>query len=93
MNGKSLADYIRMKKKQEGQARLRPDLDDAGQESVDPNEAWDDKMAHEVNEATGDEDHMPASDEEMGENESSQDIGQLKKAMAKINAYMDKLLK
>lgn len=93
MDGKSLSKYIRSKKKQEGQANLRQDMDYAGQEAVDPNEAWDDKMAMEVNEATGDEDHMPASDSEMGENDSSQDKSQLKKAMARINAYMDDLLK
>jgi hypothetical protein len=92
MDGKSLSKYIRDKKKKEGQANLRPDMDYAGQEAVDPNEAWDDKMAHEVNETLGDPDHEPASEEEMGENDSSQDKMHLKKAMARINSYMDKLL-
>lgn len=93
MDGKSLSKYIRSKKKQEGQARMRPDMDYAGQEAVDPNEAWDMKMAHEVNETLGDPDHEPASDAEMGENESSQEKSHLKKAMMRINAYMDELLK
>jgi len=93
MDGKSLANYIRNKKKQQGQARMRQDMDSAGQDGVDPNEAWDSKMDHEVNETLGDPDHEPASDKEMGEDESSQEKSALKKAMMRINAYMDELLK
>lgn len=82
-----LSKQIRMKKKKS----LRPDMDDAGQEAVDPNDAWDAKQNAEVNEALGDEDHAPASAAAMGENESSQDKAQLKKSVARINSYFDKM--
>jgi hypothetical protein len=86
-----LSAMIRKKKKQQGQANLRPDMDYAGQDAVDPNEAWDDKMAAEVNETLGDPDHDPASDAEMGENESSQDTHELKKSVARIRRYFDEM--
>jgi len=86
-----LSAMIRKKKKQQGQANLRPDMDYAGQNAVDPNEAWDDKMAMEVNETLGDPDHEPASDAEMGENESSQDKMELKKSVARIRRYFDEM--
>ncbi len=85
---KMISDMIRKKKKNQ----LKPDMDYAGQEAVDPNEAWDAKQASEVNEALDDPDHEPASDAEMGENESSQDLAQLKKAMARINKYFDSMI-
>jgi hypothetical protein len=88
MDGKSMSRMIRDQKKN----KLRPDLDSAGQIAVDPNEAWDDKMASEINEDLGEPDHEPASDAEMGENESSQDVAQLKKAMARINKYFDMMI-
>jgi hypothetical protein len=91
MDGKSLSKMIRMKKKQQGEADLNPDMDYAGQEAVDPNEAWDDKQAMEVNEAMGEPDHEPASSEEMGEHESSQDKAMLKKTMMRINKYFDSM--
>jgi hypothetical protein len=84
----SLSAMIRKRKKN----LLKPDMDYAGQDAVDPNAAWDDKMASEVNETLGDPDHEPASDAEMGENESSQDKAQLKKAMARVNAFFDKMM-
>ena len=87
LDGKELSKLIRMKKK----GALRQDMDYAGQEAVDPNEAWDAKQAAEVNEALGDPDHEPASDAEMGENESSQDVEQLKRSMARINRYFQSL--
>jgi hypothetical protein len=87
VDAKSLSKMIRSKKMRS----LRPDMDDAGQEAVDPNEAWDAKQAHEVNEALDDPDHEPASEAEMGENESSQDIHQLKRAVSRINKYFDSL--
>lgn len=85
MDGKSLSKMIRDKKK------LRPDMDSAGQSGVDPNVAWDDKQAMEVNEALDDPDHEPASPSEMGEHESSQDLAQLKKSLERINKYFDSL--
>jgi hypothetical protein len=87
MDGKSVSAAIRKQKK----GSLRPDMDYAGQDAVDPNEAWDDKMGAEVNEALGDPDHEPASDAEMGENESSQEVTQLKKSVARIHKYFESL--
>ena len=66
-------------------------MDYAGQEAVDPNEAWDLKQSTDVNEALGEPDAMPASDKEMGEDESSQDKEQLKRAMARIARYLEQL--
>jgi hypothetical protein len=86
-----LSAMIRKKKKQQGQADLRQDMDYAGQDAVDPNVAWDEKMAGEVNETLGDPDHEPASDAEMGENESSQDHADLKKSVARIRRYFDEM--
>ena len=86
-----LSQMIRKKKRQEGEADLRQDLDYAGQIAVDPNEAWDDKMAGEVNDTLGDPDHEPASPAEMGENESSQDRHELKKSVGRIRRYFDEM--
>jgi len=86
-----ISKMIREKKKREGQADLKPDMDYAGQEAIDPNEAWDMKQSAEVNEALGEKDPEPPSESEMGEHESSQDIGQLKKSMARIAKYIDSL--
>lgn len=86
-----LSAMIRKKKKQQGSANLRQDMDYAGQDAVDPNEAWDDKMAMDVNETLGDPDHEPASDAEMGENESSQDKAELKKSVHRIRRYFDEM--
>lgn len=85
---KGLSKQIRDKKK----ASLRPDMDYAGQDAVDPNAAWDAKQNAEVNSILGEEDHAPASDSEMGENESSQDKAQLKKALTRINKYFDAMM-
>ncbi len=87
LDGKELSKQIRMKKKNS----LRPEMDYAGQEAVDPNAAWDAKQNAEVNEALDDPDHEAASDAEMGENESSQEIAQLKKSVARINKYFESL--
>ena len=84
---KSLSAAIRAKKK----GALRPDLDDAGQEGVDPVEAWDAKQAHEVNEALDEPDHEPASDAKMGEHESSQEVAYLKKSVARMQKYFESL--
>lgn len=92
MDGKALSAMIRKKKKQEGEADLRPDMDYAGQQADDPVAVWDDKQAVEVNEALGEPDHEPASDEEMGEGESSQDTGSLARSMARIERYLEELL-
>lgn len=80
---------IRAKK---NKTRLRPDLDSAGQDSLDPNEAWDAKQDGEVNEVLGDPDHEPATDAEMGENDSSQDVRALKRAMAIVNSYFSRMM-
>jgi hypothetical protein len=90
-DGKSLSAYIRNKKKQAGAADLRQDMDYAGQEGSDPVVAYDAKLANEVNNTLGEPDHEPATDAEMGENESSQDVRDLKKSMARIARYLDSL--
>lgn len=87
MDGKSLSAAIRKMKKD----KLRPDMDDAGQEAVDPNAAWDAQQNSEVSDTLGEPDHAPATDAEMGENESSQDVAKLKSAMARIARYIESL--
>ncbi len=82
-----LSKLIRDKKK----GNHKPDMDYAGQDAPDPVEAWDAKQADEVNEALDEPDHEPASKAMMGESESSQSKGQLKKSMARINKYLDAL--
>jgi len=92
MDGKALSAMIRKKKKQEGQADLAPDMDYAGQQADDPNAVWDDKQDLEVNEALDEPDHEPATESEMGENESSQDESSLARSMARIESYLEELL-
>lgn len=87
MDGKALSAAIRKRKMD----KLRPDMDDAGQDAVDPNVAWDEKMNTDVNETLDDPDHEAASKSEMGENESSQDVKQLKKSVARIAKYFESL--
>lgn len=87
MDGKALSAMIRKKK----QGKLKPDMDYAGQDAVDPNVAWDEKMGSEVNEALDEPDHEPASEHEMGEEESSQDLPSLKKSVARISKYFESL--
>lgn len=87
IDGKSLSKMIRDKKK----GSLRQDMDYAGQDAVDPNVAWDEKQASEVNDVLGDPDHEPASKAEMGENESSQDESARKKISARLSKYMESL--
>jgi hypothetical protein len=87
IDGKSLSEMIRKKKKNQ----LRPDMDYAGQDAVDPNEAWDAKQAMEVNDAMGEEDPPEVTAEQMGENESSQDKAQLRKALGRLNKYFNEL--
>ena len=86
-DSKALSKAIRDKKR----GTHRPEMDYAGQEDSDPNAAWDAKMDTEVNETLDDPDHEPASKEEMGEHESSQDIAQLKKSVARIHKYFESL--
>lgn len=83
-----LSKQIRRKKK----GQLRQDMDSAGQDALDPNDAWDAKQNAEVNSALEEPDHEPASPEEMGENDSSQERYQLKRALARINRYFDSML-
>lgn len=87
MDGKGLSAAIRKRKMD----KLKPDMDYAGQDAVDPNVAWDEKQNTEVNEALDDPDHEPASKAEMGENESSQDTAELKKSVARIAKYFESL--
>jgi len=87
MDPKGLSKMIRDKKKN----KLKPDMDYAGQDAVDPNTAWDAKMAAEINDDIDSPDHEPATDAEMGENESSQNTASLKKSSARIKKYMESM--
>lgn len=88
LDGKELSKLIRARKKD----KLRPDMDDAGQEAVDPNAAFDAHQGAMVNTILKNPDHEPASDAEMGENESSQEIPELKKSVARIEKYMKSMM-
>ena len=69
----------------------RQDMDYAGQDAVDPNVAWDERQNTEVSNVLDAPDHEPASDAEMGENESSQDEMKRKKISARLKKYMDEM--
>lgn len=85
---KELSKIIREKKKRS----LRQDMDYAGQEALDPNEAWDAKQDAEVNTTLDEPDHEPASEEEMGEDDSSQDKKSLKRAMSIVNKFFSTMM-
>jgi hypothetical protein len=87
MDAKGLSAAIRKRKKDS----LKPDMDYAGQDAVDPNVAWDEKMNTEVNDVLGEPDHMPASKSEMGQADDSQDEGKRKKISARINRYFESM--
>jgi len=93
-DNKSISKAIRDKKK----GSLRQDMDYAGQDAVDPNEALDVEKNAEVSDVLDEnshsnhnQDHAPISDDAMGENESSQDEGKRKKISARINKYFESL--
>ena len=91
-NPKGMSAAIRAKKK----ATLKPDMDYAGQEALQPTTADEIKQNLEVSNALEDAgvegmDHEPASAEAMGEHESSQDVKQLKKSVARIAKYFESL--
>jgi hypothetical protein len=85
---RELSKVIRDKKKK----RFAPDLDDAGQEGLPPEQALAADLNAKVNEMTG-EDHPPATEAEMGGDGESQDKEYLKKAMARIRNYLDTMLR
>ena len=87
VDGKALSAAIRNRKKDS----LKPDMDYAGQDAVDPNTAWDEKQNTEVNEVLGEPDHAPASASMMGEHESSQDEHSRKKISARIAKYFESM--
>jgi len=91
MEGSALSKYIREKKKKAGQANLRADMDYAGQDGVDPNDAWDEKQDMEINEAMNEEPEKSASASMMGEGESTQKLSDRKKISARIGKYMDEI--
>ncbi len=84
---KELSRVIRARKKN----RLAPDLDDAGQEGLPPEQALAADLNAKVNEMTG-EDHEPASEAEMGGDGTSQEQKSLKRAMSIINSYFSKMM-
>jgi hypothetical protein len=83
LDGKSLSAAIRAKKKN----LLKPDMDSAGQEGLDPTTVDEIKQNMRVSETLGQPDHAPASPSEMGEDESSQDESKRKKVSARIASY------
>lgn len=83
LDGKSLSAAIRAKKKN----LLKPDMDSAGQEALDPNTIDEIKQNMRVSDILGEPDHAPASPSQMGEDESSQDEGKRKKISARIASY------
>lgn len=83
-----LSKLIRDKKKK----ALRADMDDAGQDTVAPETAWQAKMDADVNATLDNPDHEPASADEMGENDSSQDQKSLKRAMGIINKFFSTMM-
>lgn len=87
-DAKSLSDAIRKKKKEGMHSDYRQDMDYAGQDAVDPNTAWDEKQNMEVSQVLNEPNHEPASNAEMGENESSQDEQVRKKISARIAKYL-----
>jgi hypothetical protein len=86
-DGKELSKLIRMRKK----GSLRPDMDSAGQEAVDPQTAYLAEKEDEMDSALGEKPQTSASDSEMGEGDSSQTEASLKKIMARISSYLDKM--
>jgi hypothetical protein len=91
-NPKGMSAAIRMKKK----ALLKPDMDYAGQEALQPTTADEIKQNLEVSHALEDAgvegmDHEPASPEEMGEGDNTQDVKDLKKISARIAKYFESL--
>ena len=87
MDGKALSKMIRMRKKNS----LRPDMDDAGQEAIDPVAAWDMKQAAEIDDVLGDPTPSPPSAREMGEDDSSQSLEKRKRISARLAKYFDSL--
>lgn len=92
MNAKGMSAAIRMKKKN----LLRPDMDYAGQDGLQPTTADEIEQNLRISETMEDAgvegmDHEPASPEAMGEGESSQDVKQLKKSIARIAKYFESL--
>ena len=86
--GAELSKLIRDKKKR----ALRPDLDDAGPDSVAPETAWQAKMDADVNTTLDNPDHEPANEAEMGGDGTSQDKMSLKRAMAIVNKYFHSMM-
>lgn len=91
-NPKGMSAAIRMKKKN----LLKPDMDYAGQDALQPTTADEIKQNFEVSNALEDAgvegmDHEPASPKEMGEDDSTQDVKDLKKISARIASYFESL--
>jgi hypothetical protein len=83
----NLSKLIRAKKNK----ALRPDLDDAGQEGVQPTDAFEAMQADEVNKVLGEPEIESASKEERDGDTDSQDPEQLKRAMSRIQKYINSL--
>ena len=91
-DAKGLSKAIRDKKKN----KLKPDMDYAGQEAIDPDTADEIeqnlRISHTMEEAGVEgADHAPISGKAMGEDDDSQDTPTRKKISARIAKYMDSL--
>jgi hypothetical protein len=86
-DSKELSKHIRDKKKR----AYRPDMDSAGQEGVPPEAALAADLNAKVSATLDDPDHEPASEKEMGEEESSQSLEKRKKVSARLNSYFDSM--
>jgi hypothetical protein len=92
LDAKALSKAIRMKKKN----LLKPEMDYAGQEALDPDTADEIKQNLRIGqtmEESGVEgyDHEPPSAAAMGEDDDSQDLATRKKISARINKYFESL--
>lgn len=87
LDSKAISKAIRMKRKN----LLRPDMDYAGQEALDPCATDEIEQNARISATLGAPDHEPASAEEMGDGSSSQDEAKRKKISARIGAYFKSL--
>lgn len=83
MDAKAISKAIRMKRKN----LLKPDMDYAGQEALDPCATDEIKQNAEISATLDAPDHEKPSDEAMGEGSSSQDESKRKKISARIASY------
>jgi len=87
IDAKGMSAAIRKKRKN----LLKPDMDYAGQEALDPCATDEIEQNDRVSETLGAPDHEKPSDAAMGEDTSSQDEAKRKKISARIGSYFKEL--